>query len=65
MPLAHAAADGVDHRNHILHRMRHHVAQQQIIAEAVTDLRHFSGSRSGMKPERNAEFLQADHTVSK
>ena len=31
---------------------------KQIVAEAVADLRHFSGSRRGMKPERNSQFLQ-------
>ena len=39
--------------------MRHHVAEQQIIAKAIADLRHFAGSRGGMEADGNAELFQA------
>jgi len=56
--LAHTAADGVDHGDHVLQRMRHHVAQEQIVAEAVADLRHFAGRRRRVKADGHAELFQ-------
>src|SRR5262249_38463342 len=59
VPLADAAADDIRHRNHILQRMRYDVAEQQVIAETIADLRHFSRGRGGVEPDGYAEFLQA------
>src|SRR5215831_19603835 len=58
MTLAHTAADGIRHRHHIFQRMRDNMAQQQIVAEAVADLRYFSRRRRGVKSEWNSQFLQ-------
>ena len=58
MAFAHAATDGIGERHHIFHRMRDHVAQQQIIAEAIADLRHLTGRRRGMEAERHAKLFQ-------
>ena len=58
MTLADTAADRIGHGDHVFQRMRNHVAQQQIVAETVADLRHLSGGRGGVKSHRNTQFLQ-------
>ena len=58
MPLANAAADDVDQGHHVFHRVGHDVAQQQIIAEAVADLRRFARGRRRVKTDRHAQILQ-------
>ena len=65
MALANAAADDVGHGDHVFQRVRDDVAEQQVVAEAVADLRHFSGGRGGMKADGNSQLLETKTRASR
>src|ERR671922_95597 len=52
MTFTYTTADHIYHRQHVLHWMGADVAQKQIVAKAVTNLRHLTARRRRVKPPR-------------